>query len=146
LSLHRFLVWSTGLKSMVGFLQRSIVAAAVMAAALAGCSAGQLGDTLPNSMGGLPEGAPARPNTTRQFPAVHDMPSPRPTTPLSAEDQLKLEKDLQEARTKQEAIAAQPDPGSTPAPVAAKKPPAVKKQAPAAASGDAKTSGAKTNP
>jgi hypothetical protein len=136
---------------MVGFLQRSIVAAAVMAAALAGCSAGQLGDTLPNSMGGLPEGAPARPNTTRQFPAVHDMPSPRPTTPLSAEDQLKLEKDLQEARTKQEAIAAQPDPGSTPTaapPVVAakKKPPAVKKQAPAAASADAKTSGAKTNP
>ena len=133
---------------MVGFLQRSIVAAAVMAAALAGCSAGQLGDTLPNSMGGLPEGAPARPNTTRQFPAVHDMPAPRSTTPMSDEDQLKLEKDLQEARTKQEAIAAQPDPGSTPAPppVAAKKPPAVKKQAPAAASGDAKTSGAKTNP
>jgi hypothetical protein len=135
---------------MVGFLQRSIAAAAVMAASLAGCSAGQLGDTLPNSMGGLPEGAPARPNTTRQFPAVHDMPSPRPTTPMSAEDQLKLEKDLQEVRTKQEAIAAQPDPGSTPTPaprpVAAKKPPAVKKQAPAAASGDAKTSGAKTNP
>jgi hypothetical protein len=131
---------------MVGFLQRSIVAAAVMAAALAGCSAGQLGDTLPNSMGGLPEGAPVRPNTTRQFPAVHDMPSPRPTTPLSAEDQLKLEKDLQDARTKQEAIAAQPDPGTTPTAVAAKKPPAVKKQAPAAASGDAKTSGAKTNP
>jgi len=133
---------------MVGFLQRSIVAAAVMAAALAGCSAGQLGDTLPNSMGGLPEGALARPNTTRQFPAVHDMPAPRSTTPMSDEDQLKLEKDLQEARTKQEAIAAQPDPGSTPAPppVAAKKPPAVKKQAPAAASGDAKTSGAKTNP
>jgi len=74
---------------MVGFLQRSIVAAAVMAAALAGCSAGQLGDTLPNSMGGLPEGAPARPNTTRQFPAVHDMPAQRPTTPLTAEDQLK---------------------------------------------------------
>jgi hypothetical protein len=107
-----------------------------------------LGDTLPNSMGGLPEGAPARPNTTRQFPAVHDMPAPRSTTPMSDEDQLKLEKDLQEARTKQEAIAAQPDPGSTPAPppVAAKKPPAVKKQAPAAALGDAKTSGAKSNP
>ena len=132
---------------MVGFLQRSIVAAAVMAAALAGCSAGQLGDTLPNSMGGLPEGAPARPNTTRQFPAVHDMPAQRPTTPLTAEDQLKLEKDLQAARTKQEAIAGQPGPGTpAPPPVAANKPPAVKKQTPATASGDAKTSGAKTNP
>lgn len=130
---------------MVRFLQRSIVIAAAMAAALAGCSAAQLGDTLPNAMGGLPEGAPARPNTSRQFPAVHDMPAQRPTTPMSAEDQLKLEKDLQAARTKQEAIAAQGDPGA-PAPATAKKPAAVKKQAPATASGDAKTSGAKTNP
>ena len=130
---------------MVGFLQRSIVATAVMAAALAGCSAGQLGDTLPNSMGGLPEGAPARPNTTRQFPLVHDMPAPRSTTPMNDEDQLKLEKDLQAARAKQEAIAGQPDPGSTPAPPA-KKAAAAKKQPTASASGDAKTSGAKTNP
>ena len=128
---------------MVRFLQRSIVVVAAMAAALAGCSAGQLGDTLPNSMGGLPEGAPARPTTTRQFPAVHDMPAQRPTTPMSAEDQLKLEKDLQTARAKQEAIAAQPDPGTPAPPAAAKKPAAVKKQAPA--SGDAKTSGAKTS-
>jgi hypothetical protein len=130
---------------MVGFLQRSIVAAAVMAAALAGCSAGQLGDTLPNSMGGLPEGAPARPTTTRQFPAVHDMPAPRSTTPMSDEDQLKLEKDLQAARAKQEAIAGQPDPGTQPPPPA-KKAAAAKKQPTASASGDAKTSGAKTNP
>ncbi len=91
---------------MVRFLQRSIVVAAAMAAALAGCSAGQLGDTLPNSMGGLPEGAPARPATTSKFPLVHDMPAPRSTTPMSDEDQLKLEKDLEAARARQEAIAA----------------------------------------
>src|ERR1700682_5288672 len=105
---------------MVGFLQRSIVAAGVMAAALAGCSAGQLGDTLPNSMGGLPEGAPARAKTTRQFPAGHDMRARRSTTPISDEDQLKLEKDLQAARAKQEAIAGQPDPGTQPPPPAKK--------------------------
>jgi hypothetical protein len=133
---------------MVRFLQRSIVVAAALAAALAGCSAGQLGDTLPNAMGGLPEGAPARPNTTRQFPAVHDMPAQRPTTPMNAEDQLKLEKDLEAARAKQEAIAAQPDPGTQPPspPPPVKKAAAAKKQPAASASSDAKTSGAKTNP
>lgn len=134
---------------MVRFLQRSIVVAAALAAALAGCSAGQLGDVLPNSMGGLPQGAPARPATTSKFPLVHDMPAPRSTTPMSDDDQLKLEKDLQAARDRQEAIAAQPDPGAAPSPAvpspAAKKP-AVKKQPASTVTGDAKTSGAKTNP
>ena len=134
---------------MVRFLQRSIVVAAALAAALAGCSAGQLGDVLPNSMGGLPQGAPARPATTSKFPLVHDMPAPRSTTPMSDDDQLKLEKDLQAARDRQEAIAAQPDPGAAPNPAvpspAAKKP-AVKKQPASTVTGDAKTSGAKTNP
>jgi hypothetical protein len=138
---------------MMRFLQRSIVVAAALAAALAGCSAGQLGDVLPNSMGGLPQGAPARPATTSKFPLVHDMPAPRSTTPMSDDDQLKLEKDLQAARDRQEAIAAQPDPSAAPAaapvpaaPAPAAKKPAVKKQPASTASGDAKTSGAKTNP
>jgi hypothetical protein len=134
---------------MMRFLQRSIVVAAALAAALAGCSAGQLGDVLPNSMGGLPQGAPARPATTSKFPLVHDMPAPRSTAPMSDDDQLKLEKDLQAARDRQEAIAAQPDPGAAPVPAApapAAKKPAVKKQPASTASGDAKTSGAKTNP
>jgi hypothetical protein len=64
---------------------------------------------------------------------------------MSDEDQLKLEKDLQAARAKQEAIAGQPDPGTQPPPPA-KKAAAAKKQPTASASGDAKTSGAKTNP
>jgi hypothetical protein len=134
---------------MARFLQRSIVVAAALAAALAGCSAGQLGDTLPNSMGGLPEGAPARSGTTGKFPLVHDMPAPRSTTPMNDEDQLKLEKDLQAARDRQEAIAAEQDPNAAPAGAKTKKP-AVKKQRPATVTGavpaDAKTSGAKTNP
>lgn len=130
------------------FLQHSILASVILAAALAGCSAGQLGDALPNSMGGLPEGAPARPNTTRGFPAVHDMPAPRSTEPLSEEDQVKLEKDLQAARDRQTATAAQ-DP-SAPAPPPAKKAAPVTKKQPRPADNtsapDAKTSGAKTNP
>jgi hypothetical protein len=94
---------------MMAILQRSLVAAAMLAAMLAGCSAGQLGDTLPNSMGGLPQGAPARPKSTATYPAVHDMPAPRETSPMSAEDQVKMEKDLQAARDQQETVAKQPD-------------------------------------
>ena len=119
-------------------LQRTIAATVVMAALLAGCSAGPVGDTLPNALGGLPQGAPARPNVVnRQYPAVHDMPAARPTEPLSETDQVKLEKDLQAARDRQEAEAAK-DAAPAPPPAAAK--PAVKKPT------DAKTSGAKTNP
>jgi len=68
---------------MMRLLQRTIAATVVMAALLAGCSAGPVGDTLPNALGGLPQGAPARPNVVnRQYPAVHDMPAARPTEPL----------------------------------------------------------------
>jgi hypothetical protein len=132
---------------MMALLQRTMVATMVMAALLAGCAAGQIGDTLPNSLGGLPQGAPARPNLgNRQYPAVHDMPPPRATDPLNETDQVKLEKELQAARDRQEAEAAKdaappaPPPPPPPAPAPAAKP-AVKKQSDAA-----KTSGAKTNP
>jgi hypothetical protein len=140
---------------MMGLLQRTLVAAAILSALLAGCSAGQIGDTLPSSMGGLPQGAPARPNGTGQkYPAVHDMPVARPTQPLSEEDQVKLEKDLQAVRDRQSATTAA---DAAPAPVAAAKPApkpvpkaAAKKQtdakAPGAGAPGAKTSGASTNP
>ena len=62
--------------------------------ALGGCSAGPMIDRLPGEMGGLPAGAPARPATPYQYPAVHDMPPPRSTTPMSEEEQFKLEKEL----------------------------------------------------
>lgn len=126
----------------MALLQRTIVATVVMAALLAGCSAGPIGDTLPNSLGGLPQGAPARPNVlNRQYPAVHDMPAARATDPLSETDQVKLEKELQAVRDRQAAEAAKDAaPPAPPAPPPAAKP-AVKKQSDAA-----KTSGAKTNP
>src|SRR4051812_45013125 len=134
------------MRSMMALVQRTIVAAAMLAALLAGCSAAQLGDTLPNSMGGLPENAPARPNVNnRQSPAVYNMPAPRSPQPLNEEDQVKLEKDLQGLRDRQNAAAKD----APPAPAAAPPPPA-KKQAGAKAAGtkaaDGKTSGTKPNP
>jgi hypothetical protein len=126
---------------MMRLLQRTIVATAILTTLLAGCSAGgPIGDTLPDALGGLPQGAPARPNVlNRQYPAVHDMPAARPTAPLSEGDQVKLEKELQAARDRQSAEAAKDAAPPAPAPAAAKR--AVKKQTDAA-----KTSGAKTNP
>lgn len=130
-------------------LQRTIVATAILTTMLAGCSAGgPIGDTLPNALGGLPQGAPARPNVpNRQYPAVHDMPAARSTEPLSEVDQVKLEKELQAARDRQAAEAAKDTAPPAPPPAAAKPAakPAVKKQGDASASG-AKTSGVKTNP
>ena len=132
----------------MALLQRSMVAVVLLATALAGCAVSQVGDTLPNSMGGLPEGAPARPDASRQYPAVHDMPTPRAAQPLSEEEAFKLEKELQTARDKQAKETT--DPAAVPPPPPAKKTaPVTKKQAgpgnnaPEAA---AKTSGAKTNP
>jgi hypothetical protein len=125
---------------MMALLQRTMAAVAILAAVLSGCSAGSIGDTLPESMGGLPGGAPARPNVTnRQYPGVHDIPPPRASQPMSEDDQVKLEKDLQGLRDRQNAVAKE----ETAPPTAAPKPPAkpaVKKQS------DAKTSGAKVNP
>src|SRR5262245_21007128 len=48
---------------------------------LAGCSS--MIDHIPTSLGGLPEGVPARPQVQPAYPAVHDMPQQRPETPLT---------------------------------------------------------------
>ena len=135
-------------------LQRTIVTVALMAALLGGCGSvgGSIGDTMPQSMGGLPADAPARPTDTNQrYLGVHDMPAPRSTTPMSEEGQVKLEKDLQVTRdrqaaaTKDDAAAAAPaTPAAAPAAKKTDKK-ADKKQADTKAS-DAKTSGAKPNP
>jgi hypothetical protein len=52
---------------------------------------------------GVPAGAPARPATPYQYPAVHDMPPPRATAPMNDEEQFRLEKELQAVRDRQEA-------------------------------------------
>lgn len=104
---------------MARALQRSIGLALGLAALLAGCAGPPLSDSLPTGMGGLPAGAPARPATPYQYPAVHDMPPPRATSTLSEAEQLKLEKDLQAARDKQE---GRPDSAKKVTPATKKKP------------------------
>jgi len=73
-----------------------------MAVLLSGCESGPLIDAMPGQIGGLPAGAPQRPAAPYEFPAVHDMPPPRATGPLTDEQQYKLERELQAIRDRQE--------------------------------------------
>lgn len=52
---------------------------------------------------GLPANTPARPANPGEFPAVHDIPGPRPEAVLTPEQQEKIEKDLVAARNRQAA-------------------------------------------
>ena len=123
-------------------LIRSILLAFGLAAALTGCSAGLLGDSLPQSMGGLPADTPPPPKVPYQYPAVHDMPPPRATQPLSEEQQWKLERDLTALRNRQEdSEAGDKTTGKPVKNKAAKK--KVKKKA---ADQKAKNTGANSNP
>jgi hypothetical protein len=74
--------------------------ALAMATALAGCATSQI-DQIPHNVGGLPEGAPARPATQAAFPAVHDMPAQRAQPLLDEEEQKRLERDLIKVRNRQ---------------------------------------------
>lgn len=86
-----------------GRISRPVMSLAVLTAAamVAGCTPGTAVDDLPGGLG-LPAGTPARPAAPYSYPAVHDMPPPRSTTPLSEEQQFSLERDLQAARDRQE--------------------------------------------
>jgi hypothetical protein len=123
-------------------LIRSILVAFGLAAGLSGCSAGPLGDVLPQSMGGLPADAPAPPKVPYQYPAVHDMPPPRATPPLSDEQQWKLEQDLTALRNRQEDREAGDETAAKPAKTKATKKKVRKKPA----DRNAKNTGANTNP
>jgi hypothetical protein len=72
------------------------LAALVLAGAviLAGCAASTVADHMPAAVGGLPGDAPKRPETPPPFPAVHDTPSARAETTLTAAEQKQLEDDL----------------------------------------------------
>jgi len=118
---------------MVRVYERSLWIAAALAAALAGCSPGPIIDRLPGDMG-LPAGAPARPVAPYDYPAVHDMPPDRASTPMTEEEQVRVERDLVNARDRQE--------GRSPA--GKKAAPAGKKPPKDAESGQ--TAGAKANP
>jgi hypothetical protein len=105
-----------------------------LAAVLTGCAPGSLIDRIPGEIGGLPAGAPARPDTPYEYPAVHDMPPDRASTPMTEAEQDRLEKELINVRDRQEG-----------------RPPADKKGAPAAKKQrkdgqNSQTDGAKVNP
>lgn len=87
---------------MAKALARSCLATVGAALALAGCSPAPLVERLPTELGGLPAGTPAPPRSAYRYPAVHDVPPPRATAPLTDEQQLELERQLQEVRKKQE--------------------------------------------
>jgi hypothetical protein len=76
----------------------AVLALFAAAAILPACSASMIGDHLPTAAGGLPEGAPQRPDAPAAYPAVHDLPPKRQDTVLTDEEQKKLEEDLIAAR------------------------------------------------
>jgi hypothetical protein len=85
-----------------------------VSAALAGCASGSGPDgpmlaKLPTSMGGLPADAPARPGEGQLvYPAVHDMPPPRPD-PVLTEAQVKAqEAELAKAASRNKKAGSQP--------------------------------------
>ncbi len=77
--------------------------ALALAVGLGGCSS-TLG-SLPTQLGGLPAGTPERPATPAAYPAVHDMPPPRPNTVLTEDEQKKTEAELAALRARQEKAA-----------------------------------------
>jgi hypothetical protein len=112
---------------------------------LTGCASQSLFDKLPQSMGGLPSGAPARPSTPPAYPAVHDMPPPRENSTLTETEQDKLQKELNALRDRTRARASSDEPESTqPNKEAKKKPAAARKTGRAGA--DLQPDGTKRNP
>ncbi len=61
-----------------------------------------LGENIPADWGGLPANTPNRPADPILYPAVHDMPPPRPLPPLDETAQKQMELDLMAARDRQE--------------------------------------------
>ena len=76
-----------------------------LAVSLASC-ASTVAD-LPSQVGGLPDGTPQRPAQPSAYPAVHDMPPPRPNTVMTEEERKKAEADLVATRARQEKAAAE---------------------------------------
>lgn len=131
---------------------RATVVSGALLALLGGC-ASNLGQHLPESMGGLPAGAPAPSATAYGYPAVHDMPPDRAIKPLSDAEQTKIEGELRSAGERQEkdaadaAAAASTPSDSEPAPpVPPKKSTPKKRTAPKNASSKAGNTGAAEKP
>src|SRR5215467_6061120 len=71
----------------------------VGAVLLAACST--VLSEMPAQVGGLPAGAPPRPDAAPAYPAVHDMPPPRSAAVLSEEERKKVESELAAMRAEQ---------------------------------------------
>ena len=100
--------------------------------ALSGCA--PVIDRIPSEIGGLPAGVPARPETPYEYPAVHDMPPDRASTPMTEAEQVRLEKELISVRDRQEGRPAADKKGAP----TAKKPQKDRQ--------NSQTDGAKVNP
>jgi hypothetical protein len=124
---------------MARAFERSVLAALGVAALLCSCAPGSVIDKLPGGVG-LPAGTPERPATPYVYPAVHDMPPPRETPPMTEEQQVILEKDLAAVRARQETLEKAAE--APELPPKKKKSATTKKDTDAAATKD----GAKTNP
>jgi hypothetical protein len=83
-------------------LSALLIAGAVM---ITGC-ASTVADRTPTAVGGLPEGAPARPSTPSAYPAVNDLPPARGSAVLSSAEQKRLEDELADARNRAAAATA----------------------------------------
>jgi hypothetical protein len=129
-------------------------AGALLAAGLllSGCSAAGVGESLPKSLGGLPEDAPARPASSGHFPAVHDMPPPRADHTLTPDQQTALESELKALRDRQsrqvqqeDAAEGQAEPAAKPPAKPPAKPATTRSTKPAAKTGES-AAGAGRNP
>lgn len=98
---------------VAGRTRRAWAVLALLAALSGGCSTAQI-DQIPHNVGGLPEGAPARPATQAAFPAVHDMPPARAQPLLDEEQQKRLESDLTKVRNRQAPEQAKAKPKDQP--------------------------------
>ena len=89
--------------------RRAFVCAAgfVLLSLTTGCASNNpMFSNLPQSMGGLPADAPARPPAEQTaFPAVHDMPPPRTAATLTPEQVKAVEAEIDFARQRQKAQA-----------------------------------------
>ena len=83
-----------------GSAARAVAAALLSAAMLGGCSTYALIDSMPASVGGLPEAVPERPATPVAYPAVHDRPPAREDAPLTEQEKKRLQEELIAARAR----------------------------------------------
>jgi hypothetical protein len=73
----------------------------VGAGAMAGCSSVShvVADSWPRMLGGLPEGVPPRLETPPAYMPVHDVPPPRDTKKMTAQEKAKIEAEMAASRT-----------------------------------------------